>query len=106
MAEADIAVRVAAEIARRPPAPEPVELDEDDEGRAAALFLALDTQWRWTGSGMVAGNGGFGVRIGLDYTAIAPTAAGLELVVDRRVMLDLRAMEAEALTTFSEARRG
>lgn len=51
------------------------------------------------------GTGGFGVRVGLKYEVIAPTAALLGLTVDRQVMLDLRAMEAEALAADAEARR-
>jgi hypothetical protein len=96
---------IAAEIARRAPAPaDVVELDADDEGIAASLFLALDTQWNWTATGMVAGNGGFSVRTGLKYESIAPAAAALEISVGRQVMIDLKVMEAQALATFAEAR--
>ena len=74
--------------------PDPIELEAEDEGRAAALFLALGTQWKWTG---------MGVRVGLDYGAIEPAARLLGIAFDRSVMLDLQAMEAEALATFGEA---
>jgi hypothetical protein len=96
---------IAAEVARRSPEPaDTVELEADDEGIAASLFLALDTQWNWTAAPMVAGNGGFGVRTGLKYESIAPTAAALEITVDRQVMIDLKVLEAQALATFAEAR--
>lgn len=104
MTEAQIAV----ELAKRPVAVDtrrPVELDEDDEGRAAALFLALDTQWNWASTGTVQGNGGYGVRTGLKYEVIAPTAAALGIAVDRALLMDLRVMEAEALKTFAEDRK-
>lgn len=99
---------IAAELAKRPGAPEaerPVEIDEDDEGRAAALFLALDTQWNFAGTATVQGNGGYSVRTGLKYEVIAPTAAALDIAVDRQLMIDLRVMEAEALKTFGEQRK-
>jgi hypothetical protein len=99
------AASIEAEVARKPAPPiEVVEIDEDDEGRAAALFLVLDTQWNWTSTGVVQGNGGFGVRTGLKYEVIAPTALALGVTVDRRVMLDLRELEAAALKAFSEQR--
>lgn len=90
--------------AKAPPPADAVELEAEDEGRAASLFLALDTQWIWTATGMVAGNGGFGVRTGINYASIAPTAAALEIVVDRQVMIDLRTLEAAAMKTFAEGR--
>lgn len=99
---------IAIELAKRPGAPEPdraVELDEDDEGRAAALFLALDTQWNFAGTATVQGNGGYSVRTGLKYEVIAPTAAALDIAVDRQLMMDLRVMEAEAMNTFGEQRK-
>lgn len=104
MAPAAIEAEVAKRLADRPP-PDRTELDADDEGKAAALFLALDTQWNWTSTGMVQGNGGFGMRTGLKYEVIAPTAAALGIAVDAALMIDLRSMEAEALKTFAEAAR-
>ena len=74
--------------------PDPIELEAEDEGRAAALFLALGTQWKWTGMGM---------RVGLDYAAIEPTARLIGVELGTQVMFDLQAMEAEALTAFGEA---
>lgn len=97
---------MAAQLARLAPAPaEAVELEEDDEGRAAALFLALGTQWNFAPSGAVQGTGGFGVRVGLKYEVIEPTARLLGIATDAQLMVDLRAMEAEALTVEAEARR-
>lgn len=100
------AASIEAEIARRPAPPvDAIELDEEDEGRAAALFLRLDTQWNFTSTGMVQGNGGFSVRTGLKYEVIKDTAQLLGIVVDRQVMIDVGTMEDEALKTFAEARR-
>lgn len=99
----DAAAIEAAIAALQAPVADPLELAEDDEGRAVALFLALDTQWAWAATGMVQGNGGYGMRVGLKYEVIAPTAAALGLTVDRRTFLDLREMEAEALRTMAEA---
>lgn len=99
---------IAAELAKRPGAPEPerpVEIDEDDEGRAASLFLHFDTQWNFTGTATVQGNGGYSVRTGLKYEVLLQGAAALGIAVDRQLMIDLRVMEAEALKTFGEARK-
>ena len=100
------AAAIDTEMAKRPVvASEPVELEEGDEGEAAALFLALDTQWNFTSTGMVQGNGGYGVRTGLKYETIAPVAAMLGLPANRQCLIDLRIMEAEALATFAVSRR-
>ena len=104
MDAASIEKRIALEAAQRPAADE-IEIDADDEGQAVSLFLALDTQWNWTTTGVVGGNGGFGMRTGIRYEAIAPVAAALELTVNRQVMVDLREMEATALKTLAEAAR-
>ena len=99
------AASIEAEIAKRPvPAPAAIELDVDDEGRAAAIFLAMDTQWSWTTTGIVGGNGGFSMRTGLNYQSIEPAARGLGVGVDPQVFADLRTLETEALKTFAEAR--
>lgn len=102
------AAAIEAELAKRPGAlqPEhPVELDLDDEGRAAALFLDLETNWNWTVTGMVSGNGGVPMRTGLRYEAIPVAAGARGIALDSQVFTDLRAMEAEALKTFAEQRR-
>jgi hypothetical protein len=99
------AAAIDRELAKLPIAvAAPVELEEADEGRAVALFFALDTQWNWTNTGMINGNGGTAVRTGLRYGSIAPAAAALGIAVDARVFLDLRVLEAEALKTMAEAK--
>lgn len=66
-----------------------------DEVEAVTLFLSLGTQWRE----------GFGGPMGLDYQAIAATASMLGIEVKRPLFLDLRAMEAAALTAWRNLRR-
>lgn len=61
------------------------------------LFLGLSTQWRRAGLGAVA--------IGLDYTAVAPTAALLGIELDAGRFADLQAMEGAALRAWAEKRR-
>lgn len=63
---------------------------------AALLFLALSTQWRLAGMS--------GVRVGIDYSAVEPTARLIGVALDREVFLDLRAMELEALQTLTDQR--
>lgn len=88
--------QVAALMASRGIAPKPddIELGANDEAPAVGLFLALDTQWQFAGMG--------GMRTGLNYTAIEPTARlrGIELTPG--VMADLQIMEQEALRIFAE----
>jgi hypothetical protein len=59
-----------------------------------ALFAALGTQWNWH---PVAG-----VRLGIRYEAVAPTAAGMGLTLTPAMFTDLRIMEAEAMTALAE----
>ncbi|MBX9727496.1 MAG: DUF1799 domain-containing protein [Sphingopyxis sp.] len=61
-----------------------------------ALFFALGTQWRVHPMS--------GARIGIDYTAVRPTAELLGLPLDADVMADLRSMEMAALDEFTKAR--
>jgi hypothetical protein len=77
-------------------ADKPVELTSE-EADSFALFVALDTQWRFHPMA--------GIRLGLDYMAIEPTARmlGIEMLPQR--LLDIRAMEAAALAEFSRASR-
>ena len=87
---------IAAELAKLPP-DEParlLELGEDDEGPAIGLFCALDTQWHTAGLA--------GVRTGLNYAAIEPTARLLGIAVTPRTFLDLKIMEHEALKVQAE----
>lgn len=92
------AATIAREMAKLPAetATPAVELDAADEGASATLFLALGTQWRTAGMA--------GVLTGLDYGAIAPTAALLGVEMTERRFLDLRTMEAAALKVMADAR--
>ncbi|MEQ8346150.1 MAG: DUF1799 domain-containing protein [Sneathiellaceae bacterium] len=60
------------------------------------LFLGLSTQWRRAGLTAAA--------TGLDYPAIAPTAALLGIEVDAERFGDLQAMEGAALRAWAEKR--
>jgi hypothetical protein len=60
------------------------------------LFFALTTQWRWTGAGM----GGV-IRTGLDYAALAATAALSGVTVTPVVFNDIRTLERAALDAWS-----
>jgi hypothetical protein len=44
-----------------------------------------------------------GVRIGIDYAAIAPTAAASGLGFDPSIFADIRSMERAALEAFAKA---
>lgn len=90
------AENIARELAKLPPetAAPPLELDEADEGPAIGLFLAMQTQWKQAGIA--------GVRTGLDYAAIEPTARLLGVETSPRLFLDLRLMEDEALRVAAE----
>ena len=69
----------------------------EDEAHSANLFLALGTQW--------SRHAMTGHHLGLDYSAIAPTAAMLEIPVGPARFHDLRAMEGAALSQFARAVR-
>lgn len=56
---------------------------------AVRLFVALSTQWRRAGM--------TGARTGLDYAAIAPTAALTGIETDPETMQRLQFMEGEVL---------
>lgn len=60
------------------------------------LFLAMGTQWRTAGMA--------GVRVGLDYSQIEPTARLCGIAIEPRVplFLHLRELEAESLKSWSE----
>lgn len=75
----------------------PVELDPD-QGDSFALFLALDTQWQFHAM--------TGLRIGLDYSQVRPTAGMLDIEMTPRRFLDLRIMEHAALAAFARKERG
>ena len=61
-----------------------------------ALFYALDTQWNIHPLA--------GVRTGINYTAIQPTAQLLGITMTPAMMPDLRKMESEALAAFARRR--
>lgn len=61
------------------------------------LFMALGTQWRFAGMD--------GQPMGIDYAAIAPTAAGLGIETTAERFEDLRVMESVALAAWREKRR-
>ncbi len=69
----------------------------DDEGQSFALFAALDTQWLRHAM--------TGLRLGLDYGQIEPTARMLSIEMSAQRFLDLRVMEAAALAEFARSAR-
>lgn len=69
---------------------EPDAFEVLPENRAAVLlFVALGTQWRRAGVD--------GIRVGLDYTAIGPTAGLMGQEMSPRLFADLRTLEQAAL---------
>lgn len=62
------------------------------------LFFALDTQWRRHAMS--------GQRIGIDYTAIRPTAELYDIPMSPELMADIRMMEAAALSEMTGRERG
>lgn len=66
-----------------------------DEAPSALLFLSLGTQWRW----------GPDRPVGLDYSAIAPTAELIGVKLGVAEFSDLKTMEAEALKVFASRRK-
>lgn len=62
---------------------------------AVHLFFALDTQWLRAGMS--------GVRVGLDYAKIEPTARLIGLEPAPPLFADLRIMEHAALAEFAKA---
>lgn len=65
-----------------------------DEEEAVALFMALDTQWRFHPLA--------GVRTGLDYAAIGPTASMLGLSMNAGLFADIRLMEGAAMRALAK----
>lgn len=64
-----------------------------DEYEVVSLFLALDTQWRRHPMS--------GARLGIDYTAIEPTARLMGLEAVPGLLPDLRVMEIAALDVLA-----
>lgn len=65
-----------------------------DEEEAVALFMALDTQWRFHPLA--------GVRTGLDYAAVSPTASMLGLTMNAGLFSDIRIMEGAAMRALAK----
>jgi len=61
---------------------------------AVRLFLAASTQWRRAGMA--------GLPAGLDYPAVATTAAWLGIAIDEDLLWRLRVLEAAALDALIE----
>lgn len=62
------------------------------EAEAVTLFFSLGSQWRFHPMA--------GVRLGLDYQAIAPTAAMLGITMTPDLFNDMRVMEGAAMAAF------
>lgn len=77
---------------RRRAATEPVEIAQGDED-VVSLFFSLGTQWRTHPMS--------GMRTGIDYAAIAPTAALMGIAMSPEMMIDLRSMEMAAIEVYA-----
>jgi hypothetical protein len=62
-----------------------------------AVFLAMSTQWRWTSVGQAGV-----IRTGLDYSVLATVASSLDVQWSSALFNDIRLMEREALTAWSD----
>lgn len=83
-------------LANAAPVDDRIEIHRADVG-TVALFLALRTQWHRHAM--------TGQRIGLDYSAVRPTADLAFIDITPDTLPSLQAMEEEALLTFAEAAR-
>ena len=72
--------------------PASIEIVAADED-IVSLFFMLGTQWRTHPMS--------GMRTGIDYAAVAPTAALLGLSMTPAMMIDLRTMEIAAIEEFA-----
>ena len=94
--EGAAAEALAQHIASRRASPEAATGEIEippDERDALAMFLSLSTQW--TIHPMA------GVRTGLDYSAIGPTAALTGITMTPALFADLRMMERAALDEWA-----
>lgn len=82
------------EARRRGARPDTAELGPD-ELAPVRLFFTLISHWRV--------HPATGVRLGLDYAAVQPTAAMLGLTMSPDLFDDLRVMEGAALTAWAAA---
>lgn len=67
-----------------------------DQADTIGLFIALDTQWRCHPM--------TGTRLGIDYSAIEPTARMMEIKMTPQLLPDIRAMELAALDELARLR--
>jgi len=84
---------IAARAARRART-EAIELTAED-ALVVRLFYALSSQWRTHPTA--------GVRLGLDYAAIRPTADNMGLTMTPGIFADLQTMEGAALAAFARS---
>ncbi|MGW8138971.1 DUF1799 domain-containing protein [Sphingomonas zeae] len=63
-----------------------------DEVDVVTLFMALTSQWRFHA---------MGGRLGIEYTAVRPTADMLEIMMTTGLFLDLQMMERAALVALA-----
>lgn len=92
--DAEIAARVRDDTRAVDPPRLPVELHPTWLA-SATLFLDCATQWHRAGQ--------FGHAVGLDYSAIALLARLRRQRLTAEIMDDIQAMEAAALTVWSDA---
>ncbi len=83
---------IEARRAGRAPASGTIEIGPD-EYAAVTLFFSLASQWRIHGMS--------GVRLGLEYTAIGPTATMMGIAMTPELFDDIRVMERAALATLA-----
>ncbi|WP_336973413.1 DUF1799 domain-containing protein [Sphingobium aromaticiconvertens] len=76
--------------------PGQIELSPD-EATPFSLFVSLGTQW--TRHAMT------GMRLGIDYASIRPTADMMDITMTPALLRDIRSMEASALDEFARAAR-
>lgn len=94
---ADDALTQAAALQDHEAAADASELElSPDETGPVGLFLALASQWRIHPAA--------GVRMGIDYAAIPPTAAMMEVPMTPSLFNDIRAMESAALEAMAARR--
>ncbi len=83
-------------LSGRAVATEQVSIVPEDRS-LVALFFALDTQWHHHPLA--------GVRMGINYAAITPTAEIMGISMTPAMLFDLRIMESAALSAFARKAR-
>lgn len=81
-----------AALAARRPRDDAIEIAAEDAD-VVRLFLTLSTQWRHHPMA--------GMRLGIDYLAIAPTAAMMGIDMTPSLFDDLRLMEGAAMAAMA-----